>query len=231
MKEKEFLIFLTLFASLKAHAIFWEPPSRASLGIHNQNFCKVPVNYDHMSVYCGGVSVQHSAGNQGRCGICGDPFDAPPQKKPHEKPFGRFATGIITRHYRDPGQVIPVIIDVVANHGGFFAFALCVNNNPDKDPDQGCFRQLPLDNGDMLYRVTPAVRKGTRIELGVKLPAEVECWQCILQWTYVAGNSWGHGPQMFDYRTEECADGKLGQLGCGPQETFRGCADICIGKQ
>ena len=39
------------------HAIFWEPPSRATLGQHNENFCNVPVNYDHMSLWCGGRGV------------------------------------------------------------------------------------------------------------------------------------------------------------------------------
>ena len=33
-------------------------------------------------------------------------------------------------------QVIEVIIDLVANHKGFFAFALCQNNNPLQDPAQ-----------------------------------------------------------------------------------------------
>lgn len=42
---------------VKGHAIFWEPPSRASLGKHNMNFCNVPINNDHMSLYCGGIEV------------------------------------------------------------------------------------------------------------------------------------------------------------------------------
>ena len=37
----------------------------------------------------------------------------------------------------------------------------------------------------------------------------LSCSQCILQWTYTAGNNWG-----------VCANG-TGELGCGPQETFR----------
>ena len=39
------------------HAIFWEPPSRASLGKHSRNMCNVPINDDHMSLYCGGIAV------------------------------------------------------------------------------------------------------------------------------------------------------------------------------
>ena len=42
-----------------------------------------------------------------------------------------------------------------------------------------------------------------------RLPLDLVCEQCILQWTYVAGNNWG-----------DCDDGTSG-LGCGPQEHFR----------
>ena len=36
------------------------------------------------------------------------------------------------------------------------------------------------------------------------------------QWTYYTGNTWG-----------KCEDGTE-EMGCGPQETFRNCADITI---
>merc|ERR1711909_132001 len=50
----------------------------------------------------------------------------------------------------------------------------------------------------------------------VILPADMTCSQCILQWTYTAGNDWG-----------TCANGTEA-VGCGPQEQFRACADIKI---
>ena len=53
------------------------------------------------------------------------------------------------------------------------------------------------------------------MEVRLSLP-NLECSQCILQWTYTAGNNWG-----------VCLDGS-GTLGCGPQETFRSCSDITI---
>merc|ERR1712088_388850 len=71
-----------------------------------------------------------------------------------------------------------------------------------------------------------------RVELKLKLPDELQCWQCIIQWTYVAGNNWGEGPQMADFVTAACLNSPIGGLlGCGPQETFRGCADVCIGPR
>ena len=40
--------------------------------------------------------------------------------------------------------------------------------------------------------------------------------RCVLQWTWTSANSWGR-----------CSNGTAG-LGCGPQETFRNCADVRI---
>lgn len=71
----------------------------------------------------------------GKCGICGDPWDADPRQ--HEA-GGRFANGIIVRTYR-PGADLDVEVDVTANHYGFFTFKLCVNNDTVNDPGQDCF--------------------------------------------------------------------------------------------
>ena len=60
-----------------------------------------------------------------------------------QAPGGRFAMGILTRHYT-PGQDIVVKVDVTANHKGFFTFKLCANNNTDQDPRQECFDQTVL---------------------------------------------------------------------------------------
>lgn len=155
-------------------------------------------------------------------------------------------------------KVIEVIIDVVANHKGFFAFRLCPNNNPQKAPNAECFSQFPLKlaDGESFHFLEPTARMGTRVRLQVKLPDGLECWQCIIQWTYVAGkksphehtylkktnihailfvnisgNNWGIGAQTADISSPDCLNNPLGKLGCGPQETFRGCADVCIGPR
>ena len=67
--------------------------------------------------------------------------------------------------------------------------------------------------------------------LKVALPEGMTCTGCILQYTYTAGNNWGKGPQSAEVQSEDCLDQTSeGKLGCGNQETFRGCADICIGN-
>ena len=50
----------------------------------------------------------------------------------------------------------------------------------------------------------------------------------VMQTTYTAGNNWGSGPQSAEVASQDCVEGGA-KLGCGPQETFRGCADICVG--
>jgi hypothetical protein len=47
---------------------------------------KVPANYDDMSLNCGGIDNLWEK-NKGKCGLCGDPFEAP--IKEHE-PGGLF---------------------------------------------------------------------------------------------------------------------------------------------
>ena len=51
----------------------------------------------------------------------------------------------------------------------------------------------------------------------------------MMQTTYTAGNNWGSGPQSAEVASLDCVEGGA-KLGCGPQETFRGCADICVGE-
>ena len=126
-----------------------------------------------------------------------------------------------------------MIIDIVANHKRFFVFALCPNNNPDSDPDHDCFRRHPLrySDGSSLHVLEPGMRNAeTRVYLELQLPPGLSCWQCILQWTWVTANRWGKGRQTAEYWTKECEEEEEGQVGCGPQEAFRGCADICIGE-
>ncbi|CAG5046867.1 unnamed protein product [Parnassius apollo] len=53
-------------------------------------------------------------------------------------------------------------------------------------------------------------------EMKYKLPDNLVCSHCVLQWRYIAGNNWG-----------TCANG-TSAVGCGPQEEFRACADITI---
>ena len=83
-------------------------------------------NENDNALYCGGFGVQHQQ-NGGRCGICGDPWDAWPRQ--NEAPHGIYATGIIGKTYRQVGmslqQNTPCYLNVLSallyNNGWFGA--------------------------------------------------------------------------------------------------------------
>ena len=111
----------------------------------------------------------------------------------HEAPGGKYANGVIVREYSE-GQVIDATIEVTANHMGYFTFKICPNNDLTKDPTQDCF-----DQPEHLLKVLPGLTDTYQLpssntgnyDVRLQLPAGLECEQCILQWTYTAGNNWG----------------------------------------
>ena len=73
----------------------------------------------------------------------------------------------------------------------------------------------PTDHAHCLMRVHWFFLQAINIIIFIfLLHCRVSCEQCILQWTYTAGNNWG-----------TCANG-TGSLGCGPQVRFI-CFNIC----
>jgi len=196
--------------SVESHGRLMDPPSRASqwrFGFNN------PKDYNDNQGYCGGAMHQNVQMG-GKCGICGDPWDGP---REHEAPGGRYANGNIVATYRQ-GQEIDVAVEVTTSHMGHFNYKLCPNNNVHQDPTQECFDAHPLQLGGGKHgEELPITEWGRRYwNTTVKLPDGLTCSQCILQWTYTAGNSWGTFPNG-----TSC-------VGCGPQEHFRACADIKI---
>jgi len=211
-----FLVFFVQIWPSLEHARLMEPPSRASMW--RLGF-PTPVDQDDNQSYCGGFGVQYDTYG-GLCGICGDPWGQNPRA--HEAPGGIYATGIIGKSYRQ-GSYIPIIVDITANHQGYIEFKICPNNDVFVDPEQSCFdsrEPLWVSGGDPILdnRRYPIYDYETGLRLiYAKLPMDLTCKQCIIQFTYVAGNNWG-----------KCEDGITAAVGCGPQETFRGCADIEI---
>ena len=46
--------------------------------------------------------------------------------------------------YLFQGSIIPVVVDITANHQGYFTFKLCPNNDIWQDPKQECFDRWSL---------------------------------------------------------------------------------------
>ncbi|KAH6926995.1 hypothetical protein HPB50_024974 [Hyalomma asiaticum] len=195
----------------QGHGRLMEPPSRSSMWRFG---FKTPPNYNDNELFCGGYAV-HWQQNGGKCGVCGDPWH---QRQPrNNEAGGKYAKGIIVRRYKR-GDVMKASVQLTANHRGFFEFRLCPVNDPKVAATDECMSKHPLTmaddaSGSTRYMVDPRKRD---FNLRLKLPEDMTCSQCVLQWSYTAGNNWG-----------KCANGSSA-VGCGPQETFRGCADIAI---
>jgi hypothetical protein len=215
-------IIKSYYIVIESHGRLMDPPGRGSMWRFGFD---VPPNYDDMSNYCGGIDVQWGK-NHGKCGICGDGYDDNPQE--HE-PGGKYATGIIGKTYVE-GTRIQVVVEITANHLGYFEFRLCVNDEPMKKVAHECFDKnllevlnnekqetnpLGTDNRSFKYFVPNTRNDNYTVEL--KLPDGVTCKQCVMQWRYHAGNNYGKS-----FSGSTC-------LGCDEkQEEFYNCADISI---
>ncbi|XP_021357189.1 uncharacterized protein LOC110452820 isoform X2 [Mizuhopecten yessoensis] len=203
-------ILLTLsvwISGVRGHGRLLEPPGRASMWRFGYNS---PPNYDDNQLFCGGFNRQWKI-NGGKCGVCGDPMNGP---REHEA-GGKYATGTIVRHYSE-GQTITVNVQITASHKGYFEFRLCPHNNPSTRVSQACLDQHVLQQTDGSTRVYEAGHP-TNYTIHLKLPVGVTCSQCLLQWKYNTGNSYG-------------CDGGHCCVGCGEQEQFYGCADVSVGS-
>ena len=208
------LVIAVAVVHVNAHGRLMDPASRSSAfrvpAFASQN--PVP-NWDDNQIWCGAV---HQVDNPGtNCGVCGDPLG---QARPRDNEMrGRFDRGIITGRY-SAGQVIHTSIDLTAAHAGFFELRLCATPGNGDGETQGCFNNNLLQRADGGGSRIPV--NGPRVyNQQMRLPANVRCSRCVIQWNYRAGNNWGTGGS--------CGAGVSG-LGCGPQETFRACADIAI---
>jgi len=205
------LLVVALVVQVNSHGRVMRPVNRSSVWrvpeFASQN---PPNNWNDNELYCGAVHQDPIVG--GPCGVCGDSVNlAAP--RPNEM-RGTFDRGIITGRYT-AGQNFDIEVELTQSHMGFFEFRLCSSPGTGAGETQACFNQNLLQRAD---------GGGTRVQVSgtgwyrnqFRLPANVRCTRCVLQWNYRAGNNWGW-----------CPDG-TGALGCGPQETFRGCSDIAI---
>lgn len=118
-----------------------------------------------------------------------------------------------------PGSTIDVIINLDTNHGGYFEFELCRRDSFEQLEREDCFEKLRFVDGTDRFRLNKDHSDRGMKSMSLMLPHDLlECRACILRWNYRAGNNWG-----------VCKDGTYGN-GCGPQELYRNCADISVGR-
>ena len=141
--------------------------------------------------------------NAGLCGLCGDAYDDP-QPRANEL-GGQYGLGVISANLTS-GQEVEIEVELTVYHKGYFQFRLCPHNRKDRPVAQTCLDKhlLSLDSGGYNYYPTPPENEG-RYNIKYRLPDDLSCELCVLQWRYVAGNNWG-----------KCNNGTEG-IGCGPQ--------------
>ncbi|KAK3606445.1 hypothetical protein CHS0354_041386 [Potamilus streckersoni] len=199
---------VALIQDTTGHGRMIDPPGRSTMWRFN---FQTPINYDDHQLSCGGFGVQWS-GNNGKCGVCGDPWGGPLDNEAG----GKYATGTIAKTYK-AGETISVRVQITVNHGGWFEFRLCPNNDPQKRVTRSCLDRnlLAQPNGQNRYQIN-AGDGITVYTVNLVLPRGLTCSQCVLQWKWNTATNWG------------CeASGQCCQ-GCGHQEEFYSCADITI---
>ena len=115
--------------------------------------------------------------------------------------------------------------------------------------NESCFEPLRLKNGHKEYELDPSAPIGIKV-IPVQLPHGRSCHKCVLRWHWKSGNinkhmMFTHACVLLTHREcflsernkltpinagnnwGRCNDGSQ-QVGCGPQETYRNCADIAV---
>ncbi|XP_064596497.1 uncharacterized protein LOC135463108 [Liolophura sinensis] len=205
-------------SGVKGHGRLMSPPSRASLWRDPRYKTLASAlqiqDYNDMGMNCGGFWRQWGL-NGGKCGICGDPWDVP--DKPHEFPNGKYAKGIIVDKFKS-GDIMPVKVQLTANHRGWFEFRLCPHNDNTSEATQECLDQHVLKIAGGSSTRTTVYSNIYNYNIQLQLPNDLTCERCVFQWKYQTGNSWGVDPIT-----------KNGCLGCGiKHEQFYACSDIAI---
>ncbi|KAG1683572.1 hypothetical protein GQR58_009909 [Nymphon striatum] len=195
------------------HGRLLDPPGRSTMWRLGY---PTPSNYDDNQLYCGGKYRQWLTYG-GMCGPCGDSWgesDNGKYPRPNEA-GGKYGTGLIGRSY-EQGSTINSLVQLTASHLGFFEFQLCPTNNKTIRSNDICFTSHPIQikgRSDFRYYVDQG---SVTYNISLELPEDLVCDQCVFLWRYQTGNSYG-----------KCLNGSR-LLGCGPQEEFRGCADVRI---
>ncbi|KAK3095006.1 hypothetical protein FSP39_009096 [Pinctada imbricata] len=203
------VVIVCLCRGVASHGRLIDPPGRSTMWRYGFN---TPFNYNDNQLYCGGKYHQWNV-NGGKCGVCGDPYD----RTRENEAGGKYATGTISRCYSDTPSPLVVKVKITANHLGYFEFRLCPHNNPSVPVQQECLDEHLLTiygSEDTRYYIGSDVKE---YEVELNIPETVTCSQCVLQWKYNTGNSWG------------CDENWSCGIGLGEQEQFYGCADISIG--
>jgi hypothetical protein len=204
-----------------AHGFMVDPPAR---NLRSGEDCPHCLN-------AGGPWLVYGASRHfpnGRHGVCGDPHG---DRRPAHEAGGRLDNGRrVVRTYRR-GSVITIKIEVTADHKGYFEFKACPapsrggGATERRQVTQRCFDAHPLRNADdgskKWWLRGPG--EGTH-RMRFRLPKNLRCERCVLQWHWVSANSCRPPGASPGYASGMCACGKE----CAQPEEFWNCADVRV---
>ncbi len=77
---------------------------------------------------------------------------------------------------------------ITTKHYGYMRLKLCPSKRTiDELVTQDCFDQYPLMMADGTDKVGPVDQEPAWYDMYVRLPADVTCEFCVIQWTYTGG--------------------------------------------
>lgn len=85
-------------------------------------------------------------------------------------------------------QIVNIEVQLTAAHAGFMEFRICANPGNNAGESQACFNQNLLQRSDGGGSRIPVDGPRTYVQ-GYRLPANLRCARCVVQWNYRAGNN------------------------------------------
>ncbi|GFR98438.1 cell wall integrity and stress response component 4-like [Elysia marginata] len=182
------LLCACALTSISGHGRLRDPAGRSSMWRDGFDTAR---NYMDNQLNCGGRRYQWEV-RGGKCGVCGDPLGKPQRNQPP----GIYARPILAKCYdlESGSRYIDAHVELTANHLGYMQFRLCANNDFTKPVTQDCLDenllQISSRNGK---RIGKTLKLNSRhvLDINVKLriPDNLTCSQCVLQWSYVTGKN------------------------------------------
>lgn len=235
---KKLLSFAVIAANLVAascHGFLAEPASRNALS-NEQHYNANGLSSGGPGVTYAGKRRWTSAGAvmwnpkvNAKHGVCGDAagdFEA----------GGKYVTKKITGTYA-AGQIITLRLTVSAPHGGRWSFGVCkVPDGASDAEERRVVTQQCMDSNRLTIMDPKNPGKGTpywwlgkstggEYAIQAKLPDNVECKRCVLQWHWETGNSCTIPKTPAGYEMSSTMDSCEGK---NNMEEFWNCADITI---
>lgn len=194
------LFLKTSVVLVRGHGYLADPPARTSAWRFG---FKTPVNHNDNQMWCGGLNAKSAAG--GKCGVCGDAYNGTRDAEVGGKWVTKPPT--IVRSYGQ-GSWINVTVMLTVAHKGEFQFRICPATSDEVEVTQECLDANTLDIKGYSDKKFPVGTESRAFHFQLKLPEDLTCKRCVLQWDYTAGNNWNAPPKN--------------------QESYRGCADVTI---